>query len=73
MTSWGGLKLGVEECQGVLSNGAEFEAVISVEFRVGFHGFKVKFIERLYIAESLFLEGNSETIGEVHDGMIGGR
>ena len=65
--------MGVQECQGVLSDGAEFGADISVEFSVGFHGFKVKFIERLYILESFLLEGNSETIGEVHDGVIGGR
>ena len=65
--------MGFEEFQGGLFDGADFGAVISVEFRVGFHGFKVKFIERLYIVKSLLLEGNSETIGEVHDGVIGGR
>ena len=65
--------MGVEEFQGGLFDGAEFGAVISVEFRVGFHGFKVKFIERLYIVKSFFLEGNSETIGEVLDGLMGGQ
>ena len=63
----------VEEFQGSLSDGAEFGAVISVEFRVGFQGFKVKFIERLYLVESFLSEGNSETDGEVHDGVIRGR
>ena len=65
--------MGVEEFQGGLFDCSEFGAVILVEFRVGFHGFKVKFIERLYIVKSLLLEGNSETIGEVYNGVIGGR
>ena len=65
--------MGIEEFQGGLFDCVEFSAVISVEFRVGFHGLKVKFIERLYIVESLLLQGNLETIGEVHDGVIGGR
>ena len=65
--------MGVEEFQGGLSDGGEFGAVIVMEFRVGFHRFKEKFREGLYIVESLLLEGKSETIGEVHDGVIGRR
>ena len=44
-----------------------------MEFRVGFQGFKVKIIERLYLVKSFLSEGNSETVGEVHDGVIGRR
>ena len=65
--------MGVEEFQGGLSDGAEFGAVILMEFRVGFQGFKVKFIERLYLVESFLSEGNLETVGEVHDGEISRR
>ena len=65
--------MGVEEFQGGLSDGAESGVVISVEFRVGFQGFKVKITERLYLGESFLSEGNSEKVGEVHDGVIGGR
>ena len=64
--------MGVEEFQGSLFDCAEFGAVLSVEFRVGFHGFKVKFFERLYSVDSFLLQGNSETVGEVHNGVIGG-
>ena len=65
--------MGVEEFQDGLSGGAELSEVILMEFRVGFHRFKVKFIEGLYIVEGLCSEGKPETIGEVHNGVIGGR
>ena len=55
------------------SGGAELGAVILMEFWVGFHRFKVKFIEGLYIVESFLSEGKPETIGEVHNGGVGGR
>ena len=88
VTSLGGLKLadgdemgpaetnpfgGVEEFQCGLFDCAEFGAVILVEFWVGFHGFLVKFVERLNIVNSFLLQSNSETVGEVRDGVIGGR
>ena len=60
--------MGVEEFQGGLSGGAELGAVILRELWVGFHGYKVKFIEGLYL-----VEGNPETIGEVHNGVVGER
>ena len=63
--------MGVEEFQGGLSDNADSGVVISVEFKVGFQGFKVKIIERLYLVESFLSEGNSEIVGEVH--VIGGR
>ena len=50
--------MGVEEFQGGLSSGAELGAVILMELRVGFHRFEVKFMEGLYLVESLLLEGN---------------
>ena len=65
--------MGVEEFQCGLFDCAEFGAVILVEFWVGFRGFQVKFIERLNIVDSFLLQGNSETVGEVRNGMIGGR
>ena len=65
--------MGVEEFQGGLSDDADSGVVISVEFKVGFQGLKVKIIERLYLVESFLSEGNSEIVGEVHDGVIGGR
>ena len=65
--------MGVEEFQGDLSGGAELGAVILMEFRVGFHRFKVKFIEGLYMVEGLCSEGKLETIGEVHNDVVSGR
>ena len=67
--------MGVEEFQGGLSGGAEFGAVILMEFRVGFHRFKVKFIEGLYIVKGLLLEGKQNTIGSQWRGRraVGGR
>ena len=41
--------MGVEEFQGDLSGGAELGAVILMEFRVGFHRFKVNFFFNTFI------------------------
>ena len=46
--------------KGGLSGGVELGVTILMEFRVGFHRFKVKFIEGLYIIEGLLSEGKPE-------------